>query len=157
MSTQNLRRDARMDVRVPVVLIRGKKQIALETSDVSFRGIFVVTTESSQVRALVRLRVELPDHRFEVHAMVVHVVNNVEAGRHGVGLQFWGLSGHDRNAWESFIRDQINQRREAAKRAAAAPVSSRTPHPAASEPMTPSGVRRVSEPDSDTPPSKLGS
>ncbi len=148
-----------MDVRVPVVLVRGKTQIPLETSDVSFRGIFVVTTESSPVRALVRLRVQLPEHRFEVHAMVVHVVSGVEGGRTGVGLQFWGLSGHDRNAWEDFIRKEITQRREAAKRAAAAPAPS--PHPAATEPMTPSGVRRVSEPESEPntsrPPSKLGS
>ena len=45
MTTENLRREARVEVRVPVVLYRNKKPVTLETSDVSFKGLFVCTTD----------------------------------------------------------------------------------------------------------------
>src|SRR3954465_14067891 len=100
MSTENLRREARVDVRVPVVVFRGKKAVSLETSDVSFKGLFVRTTDPPPLRSLVRLKVALFHREFEAHAMAVHVVSDGEAP--GVGLQFWGLSGPDRTAWDDF-------------------------------------------------------
>ena len=147
MSTENLRREARVDVRVPVVVYRGKSPVALETSDVSFKGLFVRTTDPPALRSLVRLKVALFDREFEAHAMAVHVVpvepaangDRAESGPHepGVGLQFWGLSGPDRTAWDDFVRGLVHARRAVAKK------SSESAHPALSEPSTPSGVRIV--------------
>jgi hypothetical protein len=139
--TENLRREARVDVHVPVVLYRGKVPVALETSDVSFKGLFVRTTDPPALRSLVRLKVALYDREFEAHAMAVHVVRPGESPENhdpGVGLQFWGLSGSDRIAWDDFVGGLVQARRAAAKKAA--PESS---HPALAEPPTPSGVHVV--------------
>jgi hypothetical protein len=119
MTTENLRREARVEVRVPVVLYRGKKQVALETSDVSFKGLFVCTTDPPSLMSLVRLKVTLFDRELEAHAMAVHVVaaGGSPDAEHtpGVGLQFWGLSGPNRTAWDDFVRGLIQARRAAAK------------------------------------------
>ena len=140
MTTENLRREARVEVCVPVVVYRGKKPTSLETTDVSFKGLFVRTAEPPALRSLVRLKVALFDREFEAHAMAVHVVTATEAGDlhpPGVGLQFWGLSGPDRTAWDDFVRGLVQARRAAAKK------PSESAHPALSEPSTPSGVRIV--------------
>jgi hypothetical protein len=143
MSTENLRREARVDVRVPVVVYRGKSPVSLETSDVSFKGLFVRTTDPPPLRSLVRLKVALFDREFEAHAMAVHLVatndERQDGERHepGVGLQFWGLSGPDRTAWDDFVRGLVHARRALAKK------SSESTHPALSEPPTPSGVHVV--------------
>jgi len=147
MTTENLRREARVDVRVPVVVYRNKAPVSLETSDVSFKGLFVRTTDPPALRSLVKLRVALFDREFEAHAMAVHVVKagdaaeGAEARVPGVGLQFWGLAGPDRTAWDDFVRGLVQARRASAKSAAAAAA-----HPALSEPSTPSGVRIVVNP-----------
>ena len=149
MSTENLRREARVDVCVPVVVYRGKNPVALETSDVSFKGLFVRTTDPPPLRSLVRLKVALVDREFEAHAMAVHVVSTSSAsddaadGEHrepGVGLQFWGLSGPDRTAWDDFVRGLVHARRAVAKKSS---QETQSAHPALSEPATPSGVRIV--------------
>ena len=140
-TTANLRRDARIDVRVPVVMIRGKATIEHETLDVSFRGLFLKCKDVPALRSLVRLKVTIPSRTIEVHAMAVHVIAASDEREGGVGLQFWGLSGSDRQAWEDFVRTLVSLRREAAKRAAAAAVSGT--HPANTEMNTPSGIRTV--------------
>lgn len=139
--TANLRRDARLDVRVPVTIIRGKSTLELESLDVSFRGLFLKCMEPPALRSLVRLKVALPNRTFEVHAMAVHVIAASDGQDGGVGLQFWGLSGSDRQAWEDFIRTLIAIRRDAAKKAAHEATSGT--HPANTEMNTPSGIRTV--------------
>ena len=115
MTTENLRREARVDVSVPVVVYRGKKAVALHTSDVSFKGLFVRTDDPPALLSLVRLKVALFDREFEAHAMAVHVVRDPDEGRApGVGLQFWGLSGPNRSAWDDFVRGLVQARRAAA-------------------------------------------
>ena len=122
MSNENLRREARVDVRVPVTVYRGKKPLELETSDVSFRGLFVCTNDPAPLRSLVKLRVALAGREFEAHAMAVHVVlpahgeGTPEGHQPGVGLQFWGLSGPDRSAWDDFVRGLVHARRGPVRR-----------------------------------------
>jgi hypothetical protein len=127
-TTANHRRDARIDVRVPVVLIRGKASFELETLDVSFRGCFVKCDSPPALRSLVRMRLALPHRALDVHAMAVHVVAAADGREGGVGLQFWGLSGTDRQVWEEFIRALATLRNE------------------------PSGIRRVAGALGDAPP-----
>jgi hypothetical protein len=103
-TTANLRRDARIDVRIPVVVIRGSAKREHETLDVSFRGLFIACPEPPPLRSLVRLHVILTSRTIHVHAMAVHVVAADGTREGGAGLQFWGLSGTDRQAWEDFIR-----------------------------------------------------
>jgi hypothetical protein len=117
MTTPNWRREPRIDAKLPVVVVRGKTTTDLETSDVSFKGLFVRTQSPPPVRSLVRLRVALPSREIEAHAMAVHV------GDAGVGLQFWGLAGPDRTAWDDYVRDLAETRRASAKTATPPPVS----------------------------------
>lgn len=72
--------------------------------------------------------------------MAVHVATASEGHEAGVGLQFWGLSGPDRNAWDDFVRGLVHARRSAAKQKVA-----ESAHPALSEPSTPSGVRVIAQ------------
>lgn len=139
--TANLRRDARIDVQVPVVVIRGKSTLDLESLDVSFRGLFLKCEDPPALRSLVRLKVTIPSRTIEAHAMAVHVIAAGDDRESGVGLQFWGLSGSDRQAWDDFIRSLISARRDAAKKAAHEAISGT--HPANTEMSTPSGIRTV--------------
>jgi PilZ domain len=112
----NLRREARVDACVKVQVVRGRRTIALETSDVSFKGLFLCTEEPPPLRSLMRLRVALPQHEIEAHAMVVHVATDTRDGRAaGVGVQFWGLAGPGRIAWDDFVRELIQSKRMLAK------------------------------------------
>ncbi|MBX3206451.1 MAG: PilZ domain-containing protein [Labilithrix sp.] len=134
----NLRREARVDARIRVSVVRGRRTLPLETSDVSFKGLFLRTDEPPPVRALMRLRVTLPLREIEAHAMAVHVSTTSDAadGRPaGVGVQFWGLAGPDRVAWDDFVRELIQVKRAAAKSAAAKSVV------ATAETPSPSGIR----------------
>jgi hypothetical protein len=165
MTTENLRREARVDVCVPVVIYRGKNPVAVETSDVSFKGLFVRTNDPPPLRSLVRLKVALADREFEAHAMAVHVVtasastDEADARVPGVGLQFWGLAGSDRTAWDDFVRGLVHARRAHAAAAAKAaaglivPTPNESIHPALTEPT--SGVRIVVTTTGGPPSSKV--
>jgi hypothetical protein len=109
----NQRRDQRAAASIPVVLLRGRTETPLVTCDVSYRGVFVEAFAADDVRALVKLRVELPAGGFTVHAMIVRVVHGAEDGRAGMGLQFWALSGAERTAWEEFVRGMLHAKRAA--------------------------------------------
>jgi hypothetical protein len=140
----NQRREGRVEAKIQVMVVRGKRTIPLETADVSFKGLFLQTDEPPPVRSLVRLRVRLPTGDIEAHAMAVHVSasepGNTGAGRGGVGVQFWGLSGPDRVAWDGFIQDLLQAKRAAEKSAKdAIPPSGEAPTFAADS--TPSGIR----------------
>jgi hypothetical protein len=108
VTKENLRREVRFGANLAVVIHRGRRTFAVETSDVSFRGLFLKTADPLPLRSLVRLGVTLPSTRMiEVHAMVVHVVDG-----DGVGLQFWGLSGQDRQAWDDYVRRLVPPRKK---------------------------------------------
>src|SRR4051812_37096082 len=83
----NLRREARVEARIKVAIVRGRRTESLETSDVSFKGLFLRTSGRPPVRWLLRLRVVLPapaesasggkpgadgTRQIEAHAMAVH-------------------------------------------------------------------------------------
>jgi hypothetical protein len=137
MTFENLRREARVDARIRVLVVRGRRTVPLETSDVSFKGLFLVTDDPPPVRSLMRLRVALPAREIEAHAMAVHVSDDAGDGRGaGVGVQFWGLAGPDRTAWDDFVRDLIQTRRAAAKAPAISTVVETAP-----DGIPPSGAR----------------
>lgn len=123
----NQRRDARVEANIPVVVHRGRTKVRLVTVDVSYRGLFVETsdTKASAIRSLVKLHVELPTGGFDAHAMIVHLEQGepqTGGGRRlGMGLQFWALTGTERKIWETFVRSVIEARR-ATMKVAATPV-----------------------------------
>jgi hypothetical protein len=127
-ASENLRRETRLDARVRVVVVRGRRTIPLVTTDISFKGLFLQTDEPQPLRSLLRLRVTLPLREIEVHAMAVHVTtpadvaaanghpDPVTARGAGVGVQFWGLAGPERSLWDDFVREQIAQKKKSAKK-----------------------------------------
>jgi hypothetical protein len=118
MTSENLRREVRIETRIPIIVVRGRRSIALETADVSYKGLFLCTDEPVSVRSLLRLKVSLPARDIEAHAMVVHVTPAAEGGPRGAGagLQFWGLAGPDRIVWDEFVRERIQARRSDERR-----------------------------------------
>src|SRR4029078_9267659 len=90
-----------------------------EARDSACKGVFVRGADPPALRSLVRLKVALFDREFEAHAMAVHVVKpspaDEDALRSGVGLQFWGLAGPDRTAWDDFVRVLVHARRATAR------------------------------------------
>ncbi len=137
---ENLRREARVDARIKVTVVRGRRMIALETSDVSFKGLFLRTNDPPPLRSLMRLRVALPLREIEAHAMAVHITTSddpLEGRMAGVGVQFWGLAGPDRTAWDDFVRELIQAKRAAVRKPM--PPSPTSPPPAAA-PLA-SGIR----------------
>lgn len=176
MMSENRRWEARVDAKIRVAVVRGRRTVPLETSDVSFKGCFLRTNEPPPVRSLLRLRVSLPQREIEAHAMAVHVsapkdssvddiapptsgvTDNAKDAdakeRAGVGVQFWGLAGPDRVAWDDFVRELILLERAEAKRKAL--IASIPPPPPPPPPppgqsteiaaLKPSGVRLASSP-----------
>ena len=131
---ENLRREARVDARIKVTVVRGRRMESFETSDVSFKGLFLRTDDPPPLRSLMRLRVSLPLREIEAHAMAVHVAaSDPSEGRQGgVGVQFWGLAGPDRIAWDDFVRELIQVKRAAMKKPAAPIAASCAAGPPAS-------------------------
>lgn len=151
MTTENLRREARVEARIQVFVVRGRRTVSLETSDISFKGLFLRTDDAPPIRSLVRLRVVLPIGEIEAHAMVVHVAPSEDPseGRGpGVGVQFWGLAGPDRNAWDDFVRGIIQLKRASMRKPLDPNMGDHGVGPAG--PPTPSGIRVAS---ADPPPS----
>jgi hypothetical protein len=138
---ENLRREGRLAAKIEVALVRGRRTIQLETFDVSFKGLFLRTEEPPPVRSLVRLRVKLPGREIEAHAMAVHVAEGTADRGAGVGVQFWGLAGPDRHAWDAFIQELLQAQRAAAKAAAAAGAGAETPPESRQSDNLPSGIR----------------
>lgn len=127
---ENLRREARVDARIKVTVVRGRRMVSLETSDVSFKGLFLRTDDPPPLRSLMRLRVALPLREIEAHAMAVHVSTTddpLEGRAAGVGVQFWGLAGPDRIAWDDFVRELVQMKRAAVKKAAGSSAASSGP------------------------------
>jgi hypothetical protein len=143
---ENVRREGRVEAKIQVIVVRGKRTIPLETLDVSFKGLFLQTDEPPPVRSLVRLRVRLPTGDIETHAMAVHVSSESgvrdggSSGRAGVGVQFWGLSGPDRMAWDAFIQGLL-QAKKAAEKAVKDAIPPSGESPKFSADSTPSGIR----------------
>jgi hypothetical protein len=141
--SENLRREIRVDTKITVALVRGRRVVPLETADVSYKGLFLCTTEATQARSLLRLRVTLPSREIEVHAMVVHIVTPGDPGEGsrgpGIGLQFWGLAGPDRNAWDVFVGERLRSRKASLPPRTIEP--SPDSDPSFGDRATPSGIR----------------
>jgi hypothetical protein len=146
-TSTNLRREARVDACIKVSVVRGRRTESFDTAAVSFKGLFHRTHEPPPLRSLVRLRVIQPVRvetgggqvphattcEIEAHAMAVHVARADADGRHGVGVQFWGLAGRERALWDDFVRELMQARRVAKN------LAESGEHPAGAS--TPSGVR----------------
>ncbi len=106
MDPAEKRRDKRYAFQMPVVLVRGTREVALLTGDVSHRGLFLRTDDPPPLRQLLQVKLELPpdDDALSVHAMAVFVVPVGTDGRDpGVGLQFYAVAADVRQRWERFV------------------------------------------------------
>jgi hypothetical protein len=98
------RREPRHRFRLPLTLVWRRRELVVESVDVSFRGILVQTDEKLPERQLVRLRVRLPDGaELAVMGMVVRAVAGCARGP-GIAIQLYGLGTEERARWEHFVR-----------------------------------------------------
>lgn len=105
---RNRRQDPRFPVELPVTILNSRPYVTLYTTDVSFRGMFVRTTEPLSVRQLVRFSTILPDTQRVVvlHGMVVNVVepDNPEGLAEGMGIELYAIDAATREAWWDMVR-----------------------------------------------------
>jgi hypothetical protein len=102
------RRDTRYRVRVPVTIVARSGDVSALTDDVSFRGAFLRLDRLPPKMQLLQMRFALPPNAqpLVLHGMGVHLVQpGAGDGRPpGVGIEFYGLDGEPRRAWETFVR-----------------------------------------------------
>src|SRR5262245_45527839 len=115
------RRDRRYHFKIPVSIITRSGDVELVTEDVSYRGVFLRTTQPPPKMQLIRLRLALPTQEKKIitNAMVAHVTGKA-ARVPGAGLSFFGLDGESRRQWEQFIQFVRDRHPDAAERQAAA-------------------------------------
>ncbi len=109
MSSAQRPRDVRFRASVPVFIVRRGGVEPAELIDASYRGLGLRVEAAPPKRQLVKLRMELPSRRLEVHAVVVRTRSNIH-GRQEVGLQFFALNGDDLTEWEAFVEVALRQR-----------------------------------------------
>jgi hypothetical protein len=116
LERRNLRREERIQAQVPVLLVRGKDEVPVLATDVSYKGLFLRMPTPPPLHALVRLRLGVRSSVWvEAHAMAVHHASGNSRpggpGGAGVGLQLFGLAGKERSAWDSFVRELIQTKK----------------------------------------------
>lgn len=111
------RRDRRYPFRLPLVLSRNGQELAVQTEDVSFTGIFFRTDTPIPERQLVKLRLalRLDEEPLAVMGMVARNVPARGGLPPGIGIQFYALATADRKRWIHYVR-------EVAAKAAPAPA-----------------------------------
>ena len=106
-SSPQRRRDKRYPARLAIRTRVAGRLKDLVSADVSFRGLFVATSEPFPLRQLIRIETILPPSavRFATHGMVVRVVAPGEPSEHGpgFGIQFYGM-GDERRLWEAYLQ-----------------------------------------------------
>ena len=109
----NRRNELRFVVALPVTLLSRRRRVELVTWDVSFRGLYVETTDPEPPRRLVRLSVVRPTGAPVVfHGMVVNVVEPRAGERrpHGMGIELFAVDPQTRGEWWElvrFVRDHL--------------------------------------------------
>lgn len=114
MDSHERRRDARLQVSPPAVIIRQGGSEKIEILNASFRGLFLRTEGAPPpTNQLVRLRVVLPAKTIDINVVPVRTAQDA-AGRVGIGVRFFALNGEDRRIWEAYINALLAPRRAAA-------------------------------------------
>ncbi len=133
MSTQSQpeRRETRYPFRLQVTLRSGAETFQLDTSDVSYRGIFLCTESPPNLRELIAIEATLPPDNtpFHSHGMCVFsLTENASSATNtsGTGIQFYAQSENDRGVWERFI---LHVRESISEEDLELPSSARRRHP----------------------------
>jgi hypothetical protein len=103
------RRDRRYPFRLALVLSRNGQELAAQTEDVSFTGIFFRTDTPIAERQLVKLRLSLRpgEEPLAVMGMVARNVQAREGHPPGIAIQFYALGTADRKRWIQFVREVV--------------------------------------------------
>jgi hypothetical protein len=132
------RRDRRYRFELPATILSRRDAVTAVTENVSYRGVFLLTTAKVAKRELIRVRFSLPNDGGEIvaNAMVVYVVgaNDADGRPQGLGLQFYGLDGQPRARWEKLVASVREQSSDEVSRVVALPG---TPEAVATRPELP--------------------
>ncbi len=105
----NNRRHRRLPINLPVTLISARRELLLDTEDISFSGIYVRTDTPAPLRQLVKFRFMTPDTHQDLNmlAMCVYTVSVEQAERFnrapGMALNLYGLDKDTRDVWTAFV------------------------------------------------------
>lgn len=106
------RREPRTRITMPSFLVKRGVEEPVQMVDASFRGLFLRMHDPPPVRALVKLRIDLPSRSVAIHAVVVRLVEDAD-GHAGVGLRFFALNGEDKVEWEAVINAALSRAKAA--------------------------------------------
>ncbi|MDP2307457.1 MAG: PilZ domain-containing protein [Pseudomonadota bacterium] len=106
MAEETGRRFGRWPIRIPAVLIVGRKQLDVLTEDVSRSGLRVQTDAPPGERQLVQLRLALPPEGLlaTLCGITAHAVKPGATRAPGVGVQLYGNGPDVLARWEQFLR-----------------------------------------------------
>jgi hypothetical protein len=115
MDAKNNRREPRVKAEIPVTLRmpRGVRQYV--TANISYRGIFILSTEPLPLRKLVRFEATLREGEepLLMLGLVAHRINRVDAAERqtepGMGLQLFGSSPECRERWRDYVRERYDR------------------------------------------------
>ena len=98
------RKHPRLEFELPLDITSGHSLFAARTADISEGGVFIKTRARVARGAHVRMRLRLDGTTLVVRGQVTWVLDGSE-GRHGIGVQFVGLSPYAQRTLRRFMRD----------------------------------------------------
>lgn len=128
MSDKSQRREPRIDIALPIKLKLPDGQFSYQSSNASWRGIFIACAEPLPLGKLVRFSTTLGPSEEPLHmlGLVAHTVNSLEAqesGRAaGMGVQLYSIGRETRAQWREFISAEYEKDPEARDQARAIKV-----------------------------------
>ena len=108
------RADQRINLDLPVYILRRGALERIEMLEASYRGLFVRMASPPSMRELVRLRIDLPSRELITHAVVARVVAEDDSGLSGIGMRLFLLQDQEKQEWQGYLAQLIHGRRRAA-------------------------------------------
>lgn len=107
------RRDPRVNIALDLTLANSGGVTTYTTKNISYRGIFVVTSDPLPLRRVARLSVPTDGEPIEMLGMVAHRINAVDAQQRnavaGMGLTLFPCGPELRETWRAFIDDHVER------------------------------------------------
>jgi len=121
MTSEDARREPRIDIDLEVTLQLPEGDVDYSVGDASYRGVFLYTSDPLPLRKLVRFRTQLPDDDapLQMMGLVAHHIAPAEAeefGRDpGMGIHLFSVGEETHRRWRQFVQERYEQDPEARK------------------------------------------
>ena len=122
MASAKDRRAPRVHVALDVFLQTVDGDVSFKTSDASYEGVFLLSSNPLPLRKLIRFRTRLPESGEELQmlGLIAHTVNATDAAETGttagMGIQLFSLGRETRERWRDYV-DELYESNPEARRA----------------------------------------